>query len=66
MTSKEHKEYLEALKNYSKSLLKKEADVKSFFVDAGIHTEMGNLKRVYSSSESTIGYKPQSNKTSKK
>ena len=38
-------------------MLKSEANVKSFFVDAGIHTEMGNLKRVYSSSEATIGYK---------
>lgn len=66
MTSKQHKEYLEALRNYSKDLLKSKEDVKSFFVDAGIHTEMGNLKRVYSSSESTIGYKQQSNKTSKK
>lgn len=66
MTSKEHKEYLEALRNYSKNLLKSKENVKSFFIDAGIHTEMGNLKRVYSSSESFIGYKPQSNKTSKK
>lgn len=57
MTSKEHKEYLEALKNYSKDLLKTEANVKSFFVDAGIHTEKGNLKRIYTSSEPTIGYK---------
>lgn len=66
MTSKEHKEYLEALRNYSKDLLKSEENVKSFFIDAGIHTEMGNLKRVYSSSESAIGYKPQSNKAPKK
>lgn len=56
MTSKEHKEYVAALKQYSTELLKSEDDVKKFLVDAGIHTKTGRLTKVYSSSE-PIGYR---------
>lgn len=64
MTSKEHKEYLSALKQYSTELLKSEDGVKGFLVDAGIHTQTGRLTKVYSSSES-IGYKQQNSKEQK-
>ncbi|OXA83951.1 hypothetical protein [Flavobacterium hercynium] len=64
MTSKEHKEYVAALKQYSTELLKSESDVKSFLVDAGIHTQTGRLTKAYSSSES-IGYKRQNSKEQK-
>ncbi len=62
MTSKEHKEYIAQLKQYSVKLLKTETEVKGFLIEAGIHTELGNLKRVYSSSESQIGYKQNGSK----
>ncbi|WP_291287742.1 hypothetical protein [Flavobacterium sp.] len=64
MTSKEHKEYIAALKQYSAELLKSENDSKRFLVDAGIHTPTGRLTRVYSSSES-IGYKKDSSNIQK-
>lgn len=56
MTSKEHKEYIAALKQYSTELLKSEDGVKKFLVDAGIHTKTGRLTKAYSSSE-PIGYR---------
>jgi hypothetical protein len=59
MTSKEHKEYVAALKQYSNELLKSADGVKSFLVDAGIHTQTGRLTKFYSSSQSAIGYKQQ-------
>lgn len=65
MTSKEHKEYVLALKQYSDSLLKSENKVKGFLVDAGIHTQTGRLTRVYSSSEQPIGYKAEKSKEEK-
>ncbi|MVO08034.1 hypothetical protein GOQ30_02490 [Flavobacterium sp. TP390] len=64
MTSKEHKEYVLALKKYSDNLLKSENNVKDFLVDAGIHTQTGRLTKVYSSSE-PIGYKSEKSKQEK-
>lgn len=65
MTSKEHKEYLDALRKYSNELLKSEDNVKGFLRDAGIHTQTGRLTKNYSSSE-PIGYKNQNSKEGKK
>lgn len=64
MTSKEHKEYVAALKLYSDKLLKSEDKMKGFLVDAGIHTQTGRLTKVYTSSE-PIGYKRENPKEEK-
>lgn len=65
MTSKEHKEYVAALKQYSNQLLQSENGVKSFLVEAGIHTQTGRLTKIYSSSESSVGYKQKCSKEQK-
>lgn len=56
MTAKEHKEYLEELRKYSKELAKSKENLKSFFIEAGIYTPTGRLTKIYSSTEPNIGY----------
>lgn len=47
MNSSEHKQYLKDFKEYSKKVISSKDESKKFFVKAGIHTEKGNLKRIY-------------------
>lgn len=57
MNKKEHQEYIQALRDYSKKVLESEEETKRFFVKAGIHTPTGKLTKVYSHTEEPkIGY----------
>lgn len=47
MTTKEHKKYLQDLRNYTKNLLKSKKKTKAFFVRAGIHNVDGSLTENY-------------------
>lgn len=56
MNSKEHKEYIKALRAYSQKILESEENTKRFLVEAGIHTKTGRLTKAYSYTETIVGY----------
>lgn len=57
MNNKEHKEYLNELRALTSKLLESKEASESFYKSAGIHTKSGNLRGVYTSANTTIGYK---------
>ncbi len=50
MNSKEHKEYLEEFKKYSKKITSSKKEAKKFLVRSGIHDNKGELSEAYTSS----------------
>jgi CRISPR/Cas system CMR-associated protein Cmr3 (group 5 of RAMP superfamily) len=60
MNSKEQKEIIKNIKTYSEQLLNSEVESKKFFISAGIHTQSGKLTKIYSYTETKIGFKTKS------
>lgn len=56
MNSKEHKEYIEALKVLTSELLESKEASQKFYKSAGIHTKSGNLTTNYNSNK-IVGYR---------
>lgn len=49
MNNKEHKEYLEAFKRYSKKIASTKKEAGEFLVRAGIYNKKGKLSKAYTS-----------------
>ncbi|MDC7217841.1 MAG: hypothetical protein PQJ28_02330 [Spirochaetales bacterium] len=59
MDAKEHKAYLEEIKEYKERILQSDDNVKAFLQATGIYTKTGRLTRIYSDTTPRIGFKTQ-------